>query len=288
MNLEGKRPVGITLLSFVFLWIGSIGTLAFLLIALSGGMTKLLVSLVSGWFASELLTHIVSWFLAFVWFSLYVIFAITGFGLWRLKNWGRKSAFVINATGAGVSVIALPIFVRPPVLILPMIIGTVIPFALIAWYLRRPAVRRAFGGEVIAEDLRTHVNPSRPNLRKVWIALAGFAAILLFVGSLGYAVTNMIRASDPYKMAIRQAEGSTCVHALIGTPLKEGWLTTGRIEESSDRGSANLSIPVRGTVGKGRLLVTAEKRQGSWTISTLSLARDRGEIQLAPTEEPCR
>jgi hypothetical protein len=251
-------------------------------------MTMLLGSQVSGWFSSELLIKIISWLLALGWFSLYVIYAITGFGLWRLRNWGRKSAFVINITGAAISVITLPIFVRPPVLILPMLVGTVVPFALIAWYLRRPAVRRAFG-EVISENLQTHaVTPRRPYLRKVWIAVGILAAILVFVGSLGYAVTNMIRASDPYKMAIRQAEDSPCVRASIGTPLEQGWITTGGIEESSDRGSASLSIPVRGGVGRGRLLVTAEKRQGSWTISTLSLAIDTREIQLAPTAEPCR
>lgn len=82
-------------------------------------------------------------------------------------------------------------------------------------------------------------------------------------------------------------EGSLCVNASIGTSLEQGWLTTGGIEESSDRGSANLSIPARGSTGKGRLLVTAEKRQGSWIISAMSLSTEKRDIQIAPTEGPC-
>jgi hypothetical protein len=283
-----KRPVGITLLALVFLWIGCFGTLAFPLIALSGGITMLFGTLISGWFTSEVLVRAISGLLALIWFLLYVLYAITGFGLWKLKRWGRQSAFIINTAGAGISAVTLPIFVRPPVLILPTIVGTVVPFALISWYLTRPTVRGAFGEIVSEEEGTKAATPRRPYLRKVWIGVGILAVILMFVGSLWYAVATMIRSSDPYKLAITQAEASPCVSASIGKPLEEGWLTTGGIEESTEKGSAKLSIPVRGRGGRGRLVVSAEKRQGNWSISTLSLAMGDREIQIAPTEEPCR
>jgi hypothetical protein len=289
MSQRRKRPIGITLLAAVFLWIGCIGTLAFPLFALSGAVTVLLDNLVSGWFDSELVVRIVSALLTLVWFLFYVVYAITGIALWRLKSWGRKIAFVLFAGGAAISAVFVPIFMRPSELILPALTGLVVPYSLIAWYLTRPKVRAAFGEIAIEEASTTATHAFRPHLKKVWMGLGIVAVIAVFVGTLWYAVSNMIRSSDPYRIAIQQAEKSTCVNALIGTQFEAGgWSMTGGIQESADEGSADLNIPVRGHVGKGRLRVSSVKRQGIWNIKAMALSTDTREIQIVPIEDACQ
>jgi hypothetical protein len=61
-------------------------------------------------------------------------------------------------------------------------------------------------------------------------------------------------------------------------------MVTGGTEESSESGSANLNIPVRGPKGKGSLEMLAEKRDGVWTITSLVLADESGEMQILPAD----
>jgi hypothetical protein len=62
---------------------------------------------------------------------------------------------------------------------------------------------------------------------------------------------------------------------------------TGGFQESAKTGSANLSIPVEGSVGKGRLRVSAEKREGNWIITEMKLSTKDREIRIAPIEDSC-
>jgi len=108
-----KRPIGVTLLALVFLWIGCGGTLFFPVIVFSGGFSQLWEHLASGWIQSPLLMKIASVFLTSIWFLFYVAYAFIGFGLWKLKDWARKSVVIICAAEIVIGAIVSSFFLRP-------------------------------------------------------------------------------------------------------------------------------------------------------------------------------
>jgi hypothetical protein len=58
----------------------------------------------------------------------------------------------------------------------------------------------------------------------------------------------------------------------------------GGITESSIDGSAELSIPVRGPRGKGKLNVQAKKLNGNWRIDSLAFTHGEVRSSIVPSE----
>jgi hypothetical protein len=278
MNPPRKRPVGITLLALLFLWIGCFGSIALPIVIASGGATQTWDFLASPHIHSAKLLAIASYLFAFSWLALYVAYAFIGFGLWKLRDWARRAVIGISLFGLALGIVAEPVFVRPVVLLIPLLVG-LLPFAWLFWYLRRPAIVVAFGGvpKVIS-------GPSpKPSNRYRWrITFAIVASFALFVGTLMVAVESMMRSSDAYKMALVTAEKSPCVASKVGVPFKVGWNTSGSIQSSAVSGSADLRIPLHGKNGRADLNLVAKKADGSWTITSLALASHDIESQITP------
>ena len=74
------------------------------------------------------------------------LYAITGYGLWALKNWGRVIMIVLMALGLVFGLLGLvAVFSN---FTAAMVVGQVIRLAicaLILWYLFQPNVKQAFG-----------------------------------------------------------------------------------------------------------------------------------------------
>jgi hypothetical protein len=58
----------------------------------------------------------------------------------------------------------------------------------------------------------------------------------------------------------------------------------GNITESDDKGSAELSIPIRGPKGKGKLDVEARKFKGAWRIDSLVFTHGAARSSIIPSE----
>lgn len=95
MNPNQTRPIGVTLIDLAFLWIGCFGTLFLPLILLTGEMSRLWQFVLGSLIHSEASLKTISYALDAVWFLFYIAYAVTGFGLWKLKNWARKSVLGI-------------------------------------------------------------------------------------------------------------------------------------------------------------------------------------------------
>jgi hypothetical protein len=119
---------------------------------------------------------------------------------------------------------------------------------------------------------------------KIWTAIAGVTTFGLFIVALLFAVEIMMRQSDVYKMSLAQAQHSSCVAAVVGKSFTVGWFVSGSIEENNDDGSANFSIPIKGSMGSARLEVSAERHNKAWIIDELSLAQNEKMIRLIPSE----
>lgn len=286
MPSKMKRPVGVTILALVFLWIGFGGAVFFPFIAGFDVFATPWDDFAGKVIHSEAWLRITLYLLETLWYLAYIAYAIMGLGLWKLRSWARTAVYVINLIGAAASILVAAIFVRPGILALAVLAGTVPPFLWMAWYSQRPRVRFAFGAWPTSRDGAT-VTEQPPGLSKVgkaWLASALVATLVLYCGALLFAIEGELKSFDIYKMSLKGAEDSPCVAAELGSPLTPGWMVTGGTEESSESGSANLNIPVRGPKGKGSLEMLAEKRDGVWKITSLVLTDESGEMQILPAD----
>ncbi len=289
MILTQKRPVGVTLLALVYLWIGGFGTVFFPIIflfwVLTGALPMLSRQIAGGMIHSEILLKITSYTLLSVWYLLYLAYLAIGIGLWKLKNWARKASIAINLFAAAISVAALPFFVRPALLAVACVAWTFVPFSGIAWYLYRPRVRFAFGawlpqGDRSAADLP----PGLSRAGKVIVVATLAGTIVLFFFGVSTTVEDAFRKSDVYRMALREAQESPCALKMLGTPISPEGSVNGDMSEGGQTGFANLSIAVSGPKGKGSVAVRAKKESGVWTIKSLDLVRGSERLQIEPPD----
>lgn len=286
MSYKPKRPIGVTFLALAFLWIGFCGTIAFPLIAFTATWHELGMSLfgarlaTAGWFRA------ISGVLGWLWFFAYIAYAVIGFGLWKLKNWARKSVLVITALGIFGSLLCAIIFVRPFSMSIAVVGIAFFYCGWLAYYLFRPRVRYAFGAwNGYGSDGQWIEPPGLSRWAKIGVGvLAPASLFLLFAIPLYFAIDSEMRNSEPYKLAINTAQASPCVVDYVGSPFEARGMMTGGVEESSQSGSASLEIPVKGPKGKGILEVEAKKSNGSWKIDSLVLSSGANRSNLVSAD----
>src|SRR5256714_4638448 len=62
-----------------------------------------------------------------------------------------------------------------------------------------------------------------------------------FITTILFAVTGMIKSSEPYNHALERARANQAVVAATGTPIKPGFFTSGKINVNTDgTGDANM------------------------------------------------
>ena len=106
--------------------------------------------------------------------------------------------------------------------------------------------------------------------------------ILLFMSAL----FGMMKSSDAYQQAVREAKANPAVVQALGEPIEEGWLTMGNINVNGPSGEANLQIPISGPKGEGDIYLEATKSAGLWNYSTLLVRVDASDqaIDLLPAQ----
>ena len=115
------------------------------------------------------------------------------------------------------------------------------------------------------------------------LMLALFAGVVLLFMS---ALFGMMKSSDAYQQALREAKGNPAVVQALGEPIEEGWLTMGNININGPSGEANLQIPMSGPKGEGDIYLEATKSAGQWNYSTLLVRVDGSDqaIDLLPAQ----
>ena len=96
-------------------------------------------------------------------------------------------------------------------------------------------------------------------------------------GAIFFVVMGAMKRSDVYREAMAIVERSPSAIAAIGEPMKAGRFVSGSINVSGGAGEANLSIPLSGPNGKGRVHAAATREAGAWVFTALHLAVDGGE-----------
>jgi hypothetical protein len=90
------------------------------------------------------------------------------------------------------------------------------------------------------------------------------AAILVPIGR------RMVRAVEP--LAEDRVRGNIIALSLLGAPITFGSTRGIHFDEGSETGNGGFSLPVQGDKAKGDLDVEAEKVNGSWRLSSITLS----------------
>lgn len=99
--------------------------------------------------------------------------------------------------------------------------------------------------------------------------LALIAMVLVFVALIVAMVFGAMKSTDVYKTAVATAKAHPAVTEALGTPVEEGMFLSGNTDVTDASGNADLSIPISGPKGKGKIFVVASKSAGRWTYSTM-------------------
>lgn len=123
--------------------------------------------------------------------------------------------------------------------------------------------------------------PSWFSRNKKWliptVIVVPILLMALFVVGILALVFGMMKSSEPYKHGVAVAQADARVIAQLGVPVTPGWYAGGNINLSGSSGSADLSIPLNGSLRHGTVYVVARKSAGIWRYQTLEV-----EIEGAP------
>ena len=115
-----------------------------------------------------------------------------------------------------------------------------------------------------------------------WVIALVLAAIVVAACAFVIGIFALLGRSEAAAMAVAEARKNPVLLEKIGQPIEQGFLVTGQINVYNSGGHAELSIPIFGPKGKASLEVEAQKKSGSWTLTTLSaqVAGSSEEINL--------
>lgn len=99
--------------------------------------------------------------------------------------------------------------------------------------------------------------------------LSGIGVLILFAFFMWTVISKSFIESWAYENAFRIAENNIELVHSIGKPIVQKGFVLGSINTSSDSGTADLIVPVKGTKGSGKLLVYAVKQNGTWKMKEL-------------------
>src|SRR5688572_25230223 len=134
-----------------------------------------------------------------------------------------------------------------------------------------------------------------------WAVPSGclMVVLLAFGGCVGLVATvfGMMKNTGAYEQAMTRLQVSPAAIAVLGEPIRAGWMVSGNVSENGATGEANYSVPVSGPRGSGTLYVEARKSTGRWTFQVLTLVPDGGgepvdlrtpdEAALPPPVDDC-
>lgn len=129
--------------------------------------------------------------------------------------------------------------------------------------------------------------PYRPNWwQRNWkwfVPVGCLSTLLLFAGGIALLLSfvfGMMKSSDVYAQALTRAKANPAVIEALGTPIKDGYFTSGSIEETGPSGSAELSIPISGPKGSATIYLEARKSTGQWNFGKLQVELDASKQRI--------
>lgn len=110
------------------------------------------------------------------------------------------------------------------------------------------------------------------------LLVSALACVLIVacVGGIAYGIFGLFRGSDVAQEALARAERDDRVTEALGAPLEFGWWATGSLNTGNGSGSADMTMPISGPRGSGRLIIRAFREGGEWQYTRLEVEVDGG------------
>ena len=108
----------------------------------------------------------------------------------------------------------------------------------------------------------------------MWVLPVGgcLTGILLLVFGIGTAIfgfSKLFTESAPYEYALNKASNNPQVIEYLGDNIESNGIMQGTISLKNNSGHANITIPLKGTKGKGSVTIIGTKKDGKWTYEKL-------------------
>lgn len=109
-----------------------------------------------------------------------------------------------------------------------------------------------------------------------WVVPTGGCLTLLiisgiFLATIFFGVTKMFKSATPYQEALTMAKSDTRVIQILGEPIETNGMAGGELKYTNDKGSADLSIPIKGPKGEATIFVLGEKPEDIWEYVKLEV-----------------
>ena len=91
----------------------------------------------------------------------------------------------------------------------------------------------------------------------------------VFLGSVIFGVSTALSSSTPYQDAVAKAQEDEYLIETLGEPIETNGIMQGSIQLENENGTANISIPIKGSKGEATVYLTGAKNEGEWTYSEL-------------------
>ena len=272
--MRPRLPLLIGIASLLAILAGAVGVIALVLVELAGGgVTRVNQRIVGG---SE--AAIVAVGMALVVAGMFVV----GCAGITHRRWARPVMVLAFAAFIGALVSQLP---TVPYQAGFAVVGFVIVLGWWYFYHKRSVVDyyAAVEDANVAGMRYGQARADQP--LGFWRRHWGWAivALFLFCAVLGPVELQQWRHMPVIQQAVVAARADARTRSALGTPVRMGLLPAGHIAFAT--GQAWLSIPVRGPKASGFLFVTAAQNSGTWSLTTMILARPGGYDTLI--WQPC-
>ena len=111
------------------------------------------------------------------------------------------------------------------------------------------------------------------------------AVFIIFIVTMFFTVTAMLKDSAPYVDAFESATTNSYVIEQLGEPIEQSAIIQGQISISDTESDADIRIPLEGPKGKGTLHVIGTKSNGKWTYSKMSISIEPAKEVINLLEE---
>jgi hypothetical protein len=116
------------------------------------------------------------------------------------------------------------------------------------------------------------------------VPLGGCLTIIIlffvFLGSLIFGVSELITESVPYQDALVKVNEDEYVVNILGEPIETNGIMNGSISYKNNTGSADISIPIKGSKGEAQLYVIGTKQNDQWTYKEMYVIIDETDEQI--------
>ena len=102
--------------------------------------------------------------------------------------------------------------------------------------------------------------------------------VLVIVGAF-YKISDSISGSEPYTYAFSQAIENEEVIGFLGEPIESDGMGSTSYRTTNGKSTVSLTIPIKGAIDEGEIIVEAEKINNEWAYNTLYVKID-GESEL--------